>query len=51
MIEKIHFNPSKPENMNIYISNKKDKYLIIYEDGNWNIKQENDEINSLYESK
>ncbi len=39
MIEKIHFNPSKPENMNIYISNKKDKYLMIYEDGNWNIKQ------------
>lgn len=25
--------------MNIYISNKKDKYLMIYEDGNWNIKQ------------
>jgi len=51
MIEKIHFNPSKPENMNIYISNKKDKYLMIYEDGNWIIKQKKDEINSLYESK
>jgi hypothetical protein len=51
MIEKIHFNPSKPENMNIYISNKKDKYLMIYEDCNWNIKQKKDEINSLYESK
>ena len=51
MIEKIHFNPKKPENMNIYISNMKDKYLMVYEDGNWNIKQKNDEINTLYESK
>ena len=51
MIEKIHFNPQKPENMNIYISNMKDKYLMVYEDGNWNIKQKNDEIHSLYESK
>ena len=51
MIEKIHFNPQKPEYMNIYISNMKDKYLMVYEEGNWNIKQKNDEIDSLYESK
>ena len=38
LIEKIHFNPAKPENMNIYISNLKDKYLMVYENGNWNIK-------------
>lgn len=51
MIEKIHFNPTKPENMNIYISNMKDKYLMVYEDGNWNLKNKMNEINSLYESK
>ena len=51
MIEQIHFNPSKPENMNIYISNMKDKYIMVYEDGNWNIKQKNDELNSLYDMK
>ena len=51
LIEKIHFNPSKPENMNIYISNMKDKYLMIYEDGNWNIKNKIQELNELYESK
>jgi hypothetical protein len=51
MIEKIHFNPTKPENMNIYISNMKDKYLMVYEDGNWNLKNKVDEIDSLYESK
>ena len=51
MIENIHFNPSKPENMNIYISNMKDKYIMVFEDGNWNIKQKSIEIDSLYESK
>jgi hypothetical protein len=51
MIERIHFNPTKPENMNIYISNMKDKYLMVYEDGNWNLKNKMNELDSLYESK
>lgn len=51
MIQKIHFNPSKPENMNIYISNMKDKYLMVYEDGNWNLKSKVNELDTLYESK
>ena len=41
LIEKIHFNPLKPENMNIYISNMKDKYLMVYEDGKWILKNKN----------
>jgi len=51
MIEKIHFNPLKPENRNIYISNMKDKYIMVYEEGNWNIKHKSIEIDNLYESK
>ena len=51
LIEKIHFNPNKPENMNIYISNLKDKYLMVYENGNWNIKNKKSVLDSLYESK
>jgi hypothetical protein len=50
LIEKIHFNPDKPENMNIYISNLKDKYLMMYEDGNWNIKHKS-ELDTLYQEK
>ena len=50
LIERIHFNPSKPENMNIYISNLKDKYLMVYESGNWNIKTKK-ELDYLYEQK
>ena len=49
LIEKIHFNPAKPENMNFYISNLKDKYLMVY-DGNWNIKNKN-ELDYMYDEK
>jgi hypothetical protein len=51
MIEKIHFNPSKPENMNIYISNMKDKYITIYDGSNWNLANRTEEIARLYEEK
>ena len=50
LIEKIHFNPLKPENMNIYISNLKDKYLMLYENGNWTIKNKN-VLERVYEDK
>ena len=44
MIEKVHFNPSKPENMNIYISNIKEKYIMVYDGANWNLANKKDEI-------
>lgn len=50
LIERIHYNPSKPENMNIKISNMKDRYLMVYEDGNWKLKNKNSELDSLYET-
>lgn len=34
LIEKIHFNPTKPENMNVYISNLKDEFMMVY-NGKW----------------
>jgi len=51
LIEKIHFNPKKPENMNIYISNMKDKYLMVYDGINWNLANKMYEIEKLYEDK
>ena len=51
LIEKVHFNPSKPENMNIYISNMKDKYLMVYDGNNWNLANKNEEMDRLYEEK
>ena len=51
MIEKVHFNPSKPENMNIYISNIKDKYIMVYDGSNWTLANKKEEIDRLYEEK
>jgi hypothetical protein len=51
LIEKIHFNPEKPENMNIYISNMKDKYITVYDGSNWNLSNKNEELTRLYEEK
>ena len=49
LIEKIHFNPRKPENMNINISNLKDKYMRIY-DGEWRTVPKK-QLNKIYGDK
>jgi len=49
MIEKVHFNPDKPENMNIYIPNIKNNYMMIYNNGNWELKCKKDTLNRLYD--
>lgn len=49
LIEKIHFNPTKPENMNIIISNLKDKYMRIY-DGEWRTVHKK-QLNKIYGDK
>ena len=51
LIEKIHFNPEKPENMNIYIPNLKNKYLMLFENGEWHTKIRKDEIDLLKTQK
>ena len=49
LIEKVHFNPNKPENMNIYLSNIKGKYVMIYKDNEWQIQNKKDQVNHLYD--
>ena len=51
LIEKIHFNPMKPENMNIFISNMRDKYIMLYDGVKWVLKNKEKEIEYLYENK
>jgi hypothetical protein len=49
MIEKIHFNMDKPENMNIYLSNIKGKYVMIYKDNSWQLRDKKDQIDDMYD--
>ena len=46
--EKIHYNPKKPENMNIYISNLKNDYVTVYQNGRWELIKE---FENIYEHK
>ena len=49
LIEKVHFNTNKPENMNIYLSNIKGKYLMVYKDNEWQIQDKKSQIDDMYE--
>ena len=49
LIEKVHFNRNKPENMNIYISSIKGKYVLVYKDDVWQIRNRKKQIDDLYE--
>jgi hypothetical protein len=51
LIEKIHFNPMKPENRNISISNLKDKYMMIYNGKQWMMVHKEDELDKIYTHK
>ena len=49
LIEKVHFNADKPENMNIYLSNIKGKYIMIFKDNEWQIKDKKTQVDDLYD--
>ncbi len=40
----IHFNDKKPENMNIYIPNKKEKYIKVFKNNQWMLENKKDAI-------
>ena len=50
LIKKIHFNPKKPENHNIYISNIKNKYIMTYDGEKWNVSNQNETIDDMIDS-
>lgn len=51
LIKKIHFNPNKPENHNIYISNIKNNYVMLYDGIKWNLQNRDEAIINLIDDK
>ena len=47
LIKQIHFNPTKPENHNIYISNLKNNYVMIYDGNKWLIRDRDVSIQDI----
>jgi len=51
LTESLHFNPKYPEFHNVYISNIKDKYAMMYDGQNWTLTIKDDLINRIYDDK
>jgi hypothetical protein len=49
-ISHIHFNENKPEHSNVYISNIRDKYAMIYDGNKWILKDQTVVIGDLFEN-
>ena len=49
LIESVHFNDEKPENKNIYVSNIKSNYVMLYKNNKWQIVNRKEQIDDLYE--
>ena len=50
-IEHVHFNTLNPDNHNIYISNLQNSYILIYDGEKWEIKDKDDVIEDLMQTK
>jgi hypothetical protein len=51
LTEAVHFNPKYPEFQNIYISNIKDKYALMYDGEKWILITKEDLIDKIYNNK
>jgi len=47
----LHFNKNKPENHNIYISNLKNKLIMVYKKNDWNLTDQDDILGKLIDFK
>jgi hypothetical protein len=51
LTEAVHFNPKYPENHNIFISNMKNKYAMMFDGTEWTLTTKEDLINMIYDDK
>ena len=51
LAKSIHFNKNHPENHNIYISNLRDNYVMVYDGGKWELRNRKETIDELFFSK
>ena len=51
LIKEIHFNKNFPENKNLKITNKKQPYVKVYENGNWKLKDKKEAIKDIVDDK
>ena len=47
LLKDIHFNQNHPENHNVKIPNRKEKYALVYKDGDWKLRRKKDVISNM----
>ena len=50
LLRYVHFNPNHPENHNIKIPNRKEKFAVVYNKGKWEIRVKKDVIGDMVET-
>jgi hypothetical protein len=51
LTDTLHFNPKHPEYQNIYITNVKDNYAMMYDGKDWKPTMKDELINKIYDDK
>ena len=51
LIEHVHFNPHNPNQHNIYISNMKNTFILVFDGEKWEVKDRDDIIEDMMNSK
>ena len=51
LIKMIHLDPKKPENHNVFISNLKNGYIMVYDGNKWDTLNRDDTIKDMIEDK
>ncbi len=48
ILEKVHFDPEKPQNHNIYISSMNNKYIKLHNGKRWNLRDREETLEDLF---
>ncbi len=51
LVKRIHFNPKKPENHNVFISNLKSGHIMIYDGRKWNTFNRDEIVDDIFDDK
>ena len=51
LVKRIHFNPKKPENHNVFISNLKSGYIMLYDGKQWNTFNRDEIVDDIFDDK
>ena len=51
LVKRIHFNPKKPENHNVFISNLKSGHIMLYDGKQWNTFNRDEIVDGIFDDK